>query len=42
MRKREYINWVASAKRAETKKARLAKVELKLLAGETCWSKYNK
>lgn len=40
--KREYINWITSAKRPETKVSRLAKTELKLLAEETCWSKYKK
>lgn len=38
--KREYIVWITSAKREETKNARLAKTLEKLIANQTCWNKY--
>lgn len=40
--KREYIVWISSAKREETKENRLAKALNKLLAEQTCWSQYQK
>ena len=40
--KREYIVWITSAKREETKNARLAKTKEKLLANQTCWNQYKK
>lgn len=40
--KREYIAWISSAKRKETLENRLQKTMQKLIAGQTCWHKYNK
>lgn len=40
--KREYLVWIMSAKREETKEARLAKSIQKLSAGQTCWNQYKK
>lgn len=40
-KKREYIVWISSAKREETKTARLAKTLEKLLANKTCWGQYH-
>lgn len=41
-RKREYLVWIISAKREETKEARLAKSIQKLSAGQTCWNQYKR
>lgn len=40
--KREYIVWINSAKRQETRENRLAKTLEKLTANQTCWNKYQR